>query len=133
VAAGGVTFLFDENAPPRLARSLRELGEAAHHVHEVGLRRAPDVDVLRYAGEREWCVVSADRMILRRPHERAVIGEAGVVVFFLNDTIAGLCTISRALHRHWPEMKRLAAAAPRPSLFLVRERGVARLPRRRRG
>jgi hypothetical protein len=133
VAGRVVGFLFDENAPPRLARSLRELGEAAYHVRDLGLAQSPDAAVLRYAGERELSVVTADRMILRRPHERAVIAEAGVTMFFLNDTVAGLCSISRTLFRHWPEMKRLARAEPRPSLYLVRETTLSRIPRRNSG
>lgn len=35
MATGSVVFLFDENSPQRLARSLRELGESAYHVYDV--------------------------------------------------------------------------------------------------
>ncbi|HEX6368259.1 MAG TPA: DUF5615 family PIN-like protein [Longimicrobium sp.] len=84
MADGGVVFLFDENSPHRLVRSLRELGEAAFHVYDVGLKQAPDEMVLRYAGEREWCIVSSDRNILHRPHERAVLKQFSIGAFFLN-------------------------------------------------
>jgi predicted nuclease of predicted toxin-antitoxin system len=64
----GVVFLFDENSPWRLVRSLRELGQEALHVNDVNrrtifncteawLRRAPDEVVLRHAGERGWIMV----------------------------------------------------------------------------
>jgi hypothetical protein len=50
--------------------------------------------------------------------------------FFFNDTIKGLCKISRTTYRHWPDMKRLASAQARPFLYLVRETSI--LPIRRK-
>jgi len=126
-------FLFDENAPPRLARSLRELGQNAWHVSDVGLRKAPDRDVLRYAGERGWVMVSSDRMILHRPHERAVLKELNMGAFFFNDGIKGLCKIARTTYRHWPEMKRMAGVLERPFLNLVRETTITPLRRKSLG
>jgi hypothetical protein len=133
VAGGGVVFLFDENSPYRLVRSLRELGEAAFHVYDVGLKQAPDEMVLRYAGERGWCVVSSDRNILHNPHERAVLTEHSIGTFFLKDTIAGTCKIARTIYRHWPEMKRIASGEPRPFLYLIRETTLSRMRRRALG
>ena len=133
MAARGVGFLFDENTPERLVRSLRELGQPAYHVYDVDLKQAPDPVVLQYAGERGWRVVTADRAILRRPHERAILKEFSLGAFFLNDTITGTCKIARTLYRHWPEMKRLAATEPDPFLFLLRETTISRIRRKRLG
>lgn len=133
MADSGIVFLFDENSPHRLVRSLRELGEAAYHVYDVGLKQAPDEMVLRYAGERGWCVVSSDRNILQRPHERAVLRELSIGVFFLNDTIAGTCKIARTIYRHWPEMKRLARTEAKPFLYLIRETTISRIRRKKLG
>lgn len=133
MAEGSVVFLFDENSPHRLVRSLRELGEAAYHVYDVGLKQAPDEMVLRYAGEREWCIVSSDRRILHRPHERAVLAQFSIGAFFLNDTILGTCKIARTVYRHWPEMKRIARSEPRPFVYLFRETTVSRTPRKKLG
>lgn len=133
MASSSVVFLFDENSPHRLARSLRELGQPAFHVYDVNLKQAPDEMVLRYAGEREWCIVSSDRKILHRPHERAVLSQYSIGAFFLNDTISGLCRTSQTLYRHWPEMKRIAASEPKPFLYLIRERTVSRLRRKSLG
>ena len=125
MAERGVTFLFDENLPRRLARALREdLGEAAYHVYDVLHPSTPDEDVLRYAGERVWCTLSSDRRILHRPSERAVISELGIGAFFLNDSVSGFCTIVRTVLHNWPEMKRIAATQPRPFLYLVRPRSI---------
>lgn len=133
MAEGGVVFLFDESSPHRLVRSLRELGEAAYHVYDVGLKQAPDEMVLRYAGERGWCIVSSDRNILHRPHERAVLAEFSIGAFFLNDTIAGTCKIARTIYRHWPEMKRIAQGESKPFLYLIREKTVSRIRRKKLG
>ena len=133
MAEGGVVFLFDENSPHRLVRSLRELGEAAYHVYDVGLKQAPDEMVLRYAGERGWCIVSSDRNILHRPHQRAVLAKFSIGAFFLNDTIAGTCKIARTVYRHWPEMKRIARGEPKPFLYLIRERTISRIHRKKLG
>lgn len=133
MAARGVGFLFDENTPERLVRSLRELGQPAYHVYDVDLKQAPDPTVLQYAGERGWRVVTADRAILRRPHERAILKEFSLGAFFLNDTITGTCKIARTLYRHWPEMKRLATTEPEPFLFLLRETTISRIRRKHLG
>jgi hypothetical protein len=128
-----VVFLFDENSPARLVRSLRELGQNAWHVNDLGLRRAPDREVLRYAGERGWVMVSSDRQILHRPHERAVLKELNMGAFFFNDSIRGLCKIARTTYRHLPEMKRLASIQPRPFLHLLRETTITPIRRKSLG
>lgn len=128
----GVVFLFDENSPQRLARALRkELGENAHHVYDVLHPGAPDEVMLAHAGERGWCVLSRDHMILRRPHERAVLGEMRMGAFFLKETITDFCLIVRTVIRHWPEMKRIARTCERPFIYLVTENGVRPMRGRR--
>ncbi len=134
MASRGVVILFDENMPERLAAALRDqLGERALHVAEVLERGTPDAAVIRHAGERGWCMLSADRRMLRTPGERAAMAEHGVGAFFLNDSVAGFCAITRAVVRHWPEMKRIAASEPRPFLYLVKESSLTRLRRRHLG
>jgi PIN like domain len=134
VAAARVAFLFDANLPPGLVRALREeLGENAYHVGGLLQPGAPDEEVLRYAGERAWCTVSADRRMLHRPNERAVISELGIGAFFLNDSVKGFCTIVRAVMHNWPEMKRIAATQRPPFLYLVRPRNLVPVRRKHLG
>jgi hypothetical protein len=134
VAAAPVAFLFDANTPHRLVRALREeLGESAYHVGDLLNPRAPDEEVLRYAGERAWCTVSSDRRILHRPNERAVISELGIAAFFLNDSVKGFCTIVRTVVHNWPEMKRIAATQPLPFLYLVRPGSLVPIRRKHLG
>jgi hypothetical protein len=129
-----VVFLFDENSPRRLARALREnLGENAYHVYDVLHPSAPDEMVLRHAGERGWCMISWDRRILRRPHERAVLTDMGMGAFFVKETITDFCRIVRTVIRHWPEMKRIARTQARQFIYLVTENGVKPMPKRNLG
>jgi hypothetical protein len=131
-----LVFLFDENMPQRLANALRGLGERCFHVYdpEIALRGAPDEIVLRHAGERRWLVVGRDHGILQRPHERAVLSELGMGAFFLNQTLdKSLCSITQAVVRNWPQMKRLGASQARPFLYLVRATSVSAIRRRHMG
>lgn len=131
-ANSGVTFFFDENMPRRLAEALHDdFGESATHLyHHFGRDGILDPAVLRYAGERGWVLISRDRKILRRPHERAVLQEMGIAAFFLNDSLNDFCSIVRAIIHNWPEIKRHAQTRERPFAFLVRERGIVRLRNR---
>lgn len=131
-AKGGVTFFFDENMPRRVANALAEqLGESVTHLYDhFGPEGILDPEVLRFVGERGWFLVSRDRKILRRPHERCVIEEMGIGAFFLKDTLNDFCSIVRAIMHNWPEMKRYARTRERPFALLLRERGVVRLGNR---
>lgn len=131
-ASGSVTFFFDENMPKRLAEAFSDdFGESVTHLyHHFGRDGILDPAVLRYVGERGWVLITRDRKILRRSHERAVIEEAGIGAFFMNDSLNDFCSIVRAITHNWPEIKRLAQTRERPFVFLVRERGVVRLGKR---
>lgn len=131
-SGGGVTFFLDENMPRRLAEALREqLGENATHLYDhFGRAGVLDPEVLRFVGERQWVLVTRDRKIMRRPHERCVIQEMGIGAFFLKDSLHDLCSITRAVIHNWPEMKRHARTRQRPFALLLRERGIVRLGNR---
>lgn len=78
-------------------------------------------------------MLSQDHMILKRPHERAVLTDMGIGAFFLKDTITGLCQIVRTVVRNWPEMKRIGKTTDRPFLYLVSETGVKPMRRKKLG
>lgn len=127
-----MTFFLDENMPQRLAEALRDnLGEHATHLyHHFGRDGVMDTEVLRYVGERRWFLVSRDRKIMRRRHERVVIEQMGIGAFFLKDSLNDLCSIVRAVIHNWPEMKQIARSRQRPFACLLRERGIVRLGNR---
>ena len=53
-------FLYDENLPPRLMRSLERVFPGSIHVREVGLQAADDEVVWSYAREHELTICSKD-------------------------------------------------------------------------
>ncbi|MBB4636486.1 DUF5615 family PIN-like protein [Longimicrobium terrae] len=128
MAQGRVTLLFDANLPPGLVDALTSLGEPVMHVSQIFAPGTPDETWIRYAGDRNWCIVSRDVNITRNAHEAAALRECGVGAFFLlpGKRSPRLCQIIQATIRHWPEIKRLAASEARPFQYQIGERGIKR-------
>ncbi|HEV7587597.1 MAG TPA: DUF5615 family PIN-like protein [Longimicrobium sp.] len=124
-----VGFLFDAHLPPGLVDALNALGEPAEHVNKLFPPATADETWIRYAGERELCVISRDMNITRRPHEQTALREAAVGAFFLlpGKRSPRVCQIVQTVIRHWPELKRLAGSELRPFQFQIGERRVSRL------
>lgn len=129
MAEGSVTFLFDGNPPSALPEALGVLGEHAQHVNQIFAPGTPDETWIRYAGERNWCIVSRDVNIRRRHHALAALREFAVGAFFLlpGRRSPDFCKIVQTVIRHWPEMKRLARTESRPFQYEIRDRGVHRI------
>ena len=53
-------FLADMGISPRTVDRLREWGYDAVHLHELGLDRLPDVDILDKARQENWIVLTHD-------------------------------------------------------------------------
>lgn len=53
-------LLFDNNLSPKLAAQLPSLYPDTNHVALVGLERASDLEVWKYAQENGYCLVSKD-------------------------------------------------------------------------
>jgi hypothetical protein len=123
-----VRFLFDAHMPPGLVDALEALGEPVEHVAEYFAPATPDETWIRHAGQRGWCVITRDVHITRRVHEAAALREAGVGAFFLlpGRRSPRLCQIIQTVVRHWPEIKRIGGAEPRPFQFQIGERQVRR-------
>jgi hypothetical protein len=121
--------MFDANLPPGLAEALRVLGEPAEHVNQIFAPGTPDETWIRHAGERGWCIVSRDVNITRKPHELKALREFEVGAFFLlpGKRSPRLCQTIQTVVRHWPELKRIAAAEPRPFQYQIGDRRVSRM------
>ena len=55
-----MTFLVDNQLPVALARFLSAHGVECHHVLDRGLAQASDIEIWRYAAEREMILISKD-------------------------------------------------------------------------
>ena len=126
MAERSVRLLFDANLPPGLVEALTNLGEPVEHVSQIFAPATPDETWIRYAGERDWCIVSRDVNITRKPHEAVALREFGVGAFFLlpGKRSPRLCQIIQTVIRHWPEIKRIARTERRPFQFQIGERSV---------
>lgn len=53
-------LLFDENLSPSLVRRLTDVFPGSTHVHELGLGRADDGTISKFAREHDYVVVTKD-------------------------------------------------------------------------
>jgi predicted nuclease of predicted toxin-antitoxin system len=55
-----VKVLLDQNVFFEIAQCLRDAGVDARHARELGLSRAPDTEILRFAAQNDWVIVTHD-------------------------------------------------------------------------
>jgi len=121
-----VTFLLDENISPYVVESLRPLGKPVGHVVDVPElgRGTPDGRIIEFLGERsDWILVTQDKKMRRKKHQRQAMLDAGLGVFVLtgraeksNDALVVL------LLQCWPDMMKLASRTSRPFIFGISDR-----------
>ena len=84
----GVRFFFDNNLPPKLARSLHVLVAPEHeviHLKEKFPQNASDEAWMNgLAKELDWIIISGDNRITKNPHEVQAWRAAGHTTFSLN-------------------------------------------------
>ena len=85
-------FIVDAQLPPALALWLREQGQHADHVADVGLREAEDSPIWQYALEQNACILTKDEDFAARAQHS---GDTPVIVWLR----IGNCS-NRAL-REW--------------------------------
>ena len=80
-------FFFDNNLPPKLAKSLHVLLEPDHqvvHLKDKFAANTPDeIWMTELAKEQNWVIVSGDLQIRKNPHEAQAWRVAGHTTFFL--------------------------------------------------
>jgi len=72
-----VKLLFDENLSHHLVEMLEDVFPASVHVRDIGMKRAPDVDLWTHVVEHEYAIVSkdedfAERAILSGPPPKVI-------------------------------------------------------------
>ncbi|MEO8716460.1 MAG: hypothetical protein ABI369_15760 [Acetobacteraceae bacterium] len=116
----------DANLPASLAHALDALlrpdGGSAISIADRFGPGAKDVDWIGALDkEGGWILVTVDRKLRTRPHERAALGQARMATFVL---AAGwnqepFWNKAAGLIRWWPRIAETAAEAPVPALFEV--------------
>ncbi len=116
-----MTFLFDENISPDIVESLRPLDKPVVHVVDVDElgRGVLDEDVFDFLGQRpDWVLITQDKKMRRKKHQRQAILDAGLGVFVLTGRAEksndGLVVL---LLQCWPALTKLASQTPRPFIF----------------
>ena len=118
------TLFFDENVSDRVVRALRALGHDVVHLLDEFERGTPDVQFLPAIGDKGWFLVTQDKRIRSRPHERRALLNAGVGAFVFTGR-AEKSTDEQAILilKHLPRIKGLAAKTERPFIFGISDRG----------
>jgi hypothetical protein len=80
-------FFFDNNLPPKLAKSLDLLVQPEHQVFHLKDRFPPnspdELWIMALAREKHWVIISGDLRIRKNPHVMQAWKSAGHTVFFL--------------------------------------------------
>ena len=121
-----MTYLFDNDISPKLAKMLRELGVDAWALREAFPENTPDTDYLPELGNRGWVLVTKDRHIRTRPVEAKALAESGVTALFLGPFFGKLTFWAQAtwLVNRWPEIEKFASRIDPGTIGLIKQRGA---------
>ena len=125
---GGLSYVFDENLPARIARAIDAVCGSTCHVCDEGLASQPDEEQLRFAASRGAVFVTSDKRIKNRKHERAALLESGVSVIETSfpDSYS-LWERFKLVVNQWEKAEDLLLAARGQEYVLMRPRGVRTL------
>ena len=105
--------LFDNNLSIKLAKTLNFLegedGVHVVHLREKFLANTPDIEWITELGkEGGWFIITEDRQIRNKPHEKIAWQESNLPVVFLNRGWASLnfWDIAWKIIKCWPEVKK---------------------------
>jgi len=104
--------LFDNNMPPKLAKTLKFLegddGIIVEHLNEEFPPDTPDIEwIKKLAKEGGWFVITKDNQIRKRSNERKAWQESHIPVVFLSKSWMDhdFWEIAWRFIRHWPKLK----------------------------
>jgi predicted nuclease of predicted toxin-antitoxin system len=103
--------LFDNNMPPKLAKTLGFLegedGIPVEHLKEKFPPETPDVDwIKKLSKEGDWFIITRDNQIKKRPHERKAWLESNIPIVFLEKSWIkiGFWGMAWRLIKCWPDL-----------------------------
>jgi predicted nuclease of predicted toxin-antitoxin system len=118
-------FLIDENLSVKIARSLRDIDQDVQHVTEVLSEGAPDTEVLEFAGDNDYFLITKDNRIRYKPNEKAALRKHKVGVFLLGGKNVNFFETYQQLIRNWDKVLECARTTQRPFVRRIRPRGRA--------
>jgi len=104
--------LFDNNMPPKLAKTLSFLegddGITVEHLKEKFPPDTPDVEwIEKLSKEGEWFIITRDNQIRKKSHEIKAWQESHIPIVFLQKSWINrnLWEMAWRLIKYWPELK----------------------------
>lgn len=107
-------LLLDQNLSPRVIKSLAEHHAGSLHVRELGLARASDEEVWRYALDNALTIVSKDSDF----HQRSLLFGHPPKVVWVQIGNCSTDDVVQLLHRRLPELLEFAEDADASFLSL---------------
>ena len=120
-----MTFFFDNNLSPKLAKGMAAFGEDVIHLTDRYAPSTPDHDWLPEVGRSGWILVTRDDRVRRNPAELLALKESRVGAFFLGGKDRSRCELIQQVVRNWPRMKELAGKTPKPFAFRIPPSGTS--------
>jgi len=121
-----MTFFFDNNLSPRLVDGLKAFGEDVTHLRTHFPGATEDSQWLPGIGKKGWVLITADKKIKRKPHERQALKSNKVGAFVFSVTGMNHCGWIRLVVRRWSEIKEFASRTPPPYIYRVPIKGKIR-------
>jgi len=104
--------LFDNNMPPKLAKTLNFLegddGITVEHLKEKFLPNTPDIEwITKLSKEGKWFIITQDNQIRKRSLEKKAWQESHIPIIFLQKSWIklNLWEMAWRLIKYWPELK----------------------------
>lgn len=97
-------LLFDQNLSRHLVGALADLFPGSSHTGLVGLERAPDTSVWKYAAEHECILVSKDSDF----HQMSLVRGAPPKVIWIRRGNASTRQVGELLRQHLPDLQAFA-------------------------
>jgi len=119
-----MTFLFDQNLSPNLAKGLKAFGENATHLTDHLSPETIDTELFKYLCENDMILITRDENIHYNDAERSAIHQFKVGAFFLGGKNRDKWEIIEQVIRNWRKMKETAERENRPFAFRIRPNGT---------
>jgi predicted nuclease of predicted toxin-antitoxin system len=109
-----VKLLLDHNLSPKLIRLLADVYPECTHVRELGMERAQDTEVWRYAAENGFTIVTKDADF----HQRSLLLGSPPKVVWLRIGNCSVAESAAALRERYLPIRRFIEESPADYLVL---------------
>lgn len=117
-------FVLDNNISYKIAIALTALDIPVHHITDILPADTPDEDFFPEIARLGWILITQDKMIRKRKHERLAMGQAGIGVFvYMGRADKSLSEMTRMLLRDVDNMCAHLAKTTPPFVIGISDKG----------